>query len=533
MLIKAKVEDDNYIGFYSLDYVNASMRPTLTITTGASAPDVLINRYQPVDVTPSCEVGSGVVRFNVTLSTSGNVNWYLNGSNVENDFGSFAEYVYNPAVIGDYNITAITSDDSQTWTLSVTSSPTVVITDYSPHHINVQQVEESNQTFTVETNGAATINWYVDGSLEETDTCNTTASFEWGEDATPAVYYVSAIMEAGEDVDEVDWTLEIIEQSEEPLEHYYAETGYEGYYNKTYTITSSEQTVDLQDHYDSEYVKNMYFTIPSADNKNIIARNTDSWSKQWDDAADNPVNIPIGDGTLTNVTFNAYNGTSYSPSVVTTFTECDLMVNQTKTSGHLNVSAYLTTVYNSTDGEINVHLVDSRYENMNITSFYSNNPDSRALKDGMNITITTGELPAGNSTYYMIGMAIPPLPGFDYWDGEIWYNGNELEYLYFDAFWWCNLCPNYGQTSAQPTLRITNVGGTAGIPYVWLNTTPANTTKIWVDNDNIKNGDSIQLSDTPQAVGTVLQPGENVTLWAWGGFYGAESQDYAIYAEVL
>ncbi len=533
MLIKAKDEHDNYIGFYSLDYANASMRPKLTITTGAAPPEILINSYQPVDVTPSCEVGSGIQRFNVTLNGAGNVDWYLNGTKMETDYGTFAEYNYNPTTIGSYNITALTSDDSQMWTLSVESSPTIVITDYSPLNVNVQLVEETNQTFTVDMNGEADISWYVEGALIETDLNTTSASFTWGEDAQPAVYYVSAIMEAGDDTDEVDWIVEVIPQSEEPTEHYYVETGYEGFYNKTFTITSSTQAVDLQDDYDSEYVKSMYFTIPSANNKNIIARNTDSWSTQWDDATDNPTNVPIGDSMITNITFNAYNSTSYSPSVVTEFTAADLTINQTKTSGHLNISTYLTTVYNSTNGTINIELVDSRYENMNVTSFYSNNPDCYLTKDGMDITITTGALAAGNSSYYLIGLQIPPLPGFDYWDGEMWYNGNELEYLYFDAFWWCNLCPNYGQTSAQPTLRITNVGGTEGIPYVWLNVTPANTTKIWVDNDNIKNGDSIQLSDTPQAVGTVLQPGENVTLWAWGGFYGAESQDYAIYAEVL
>lgn len=112
---------------------------------------------------------------------------------------------------------------------------------------------------------------------------------------------------------------------------------------------------------------------------------------------------------------------------------------------------------------------------------------------------------------------------FQYWDGS-WKDEPADYFIYHDdVWWWHNLHPNYLQTSGQPTLKITNNGTAAGTPYMWLDDEPPATVDIWVDNDNIKNGDTITLGwgeANKTAVHTELAAGANVTLWNWIGVYG-------------
>jgi hypothetical protein len=129
---------------------------------------------------------------------------------------------------------------------------------------------------------------------------------------------------------------------------------------------------------------------------------------------------------------------------------------------------------------------------------------------------------------------------YDY-DNTTWAEGPENYYIYHpDVFWWHNLHANYGQAYDQPTLRITNNGTGAGIPYMWINETYNATMdselEIWIDNDPLKNGDTISLGwgeANKTAVHTELGPNENITLWNWVGCFGLDGEvDINITAEV-
>jgi hypothetical protein len=113
---------------------------------------------------------------------------------------------------------------------------------------------------------------------------------------------------------------------------------------------------------------------------------------------------------------------------------------------------------------------------------------------------------------------------FQYWDDGSWEDEPADYYIYHDnVFWWNNLHANLYQTASQPTLKITNTGSGSGIPYMWLDDEPPAEVKIWVDNDNIKNGDTIELGwgeANKTAVHTELAASESVEFWTWGGFFG-------------
>ena len=126
---------------------------------------------------------------------------------------------------------------------------------------------------------------------------------------------------------------------------------------------------------------------------------------------------------------------------------------------------------------------------------------------------------------------------FEYWDGASWTEGEALEYLYFDCFWWTRgyddgVFPNAEQSAGQATLKITNNGSSSGIPQMYLNTTPPSTVRIFVDNDSTFDANSIELTNISQAVHSSLSNDTNVTLWAWINLTGADNWDFEIYANV-
>jgi hypothetical protein len=536
-LLKARTESDNYIGFYSMDNGNPDRVPLLTISAEAAEP-VMIANFTPIDTTPEGYVGYPAA-FSVETTANGTVTWYKNGLVAEIDYVESpvftANYTFTPTEADVYGIEAVTADDEITWLYTAEEPVSLTIIATSPYdYINL--IVDDPMTFTAETSTAANYTWTYNGIEGKTTNETLSDSYTWGVGQATGFYNVMVAVEAGGEYDEYIWHVQIISETPEPEAGEYQPvlTGYIGTYTDAGAPMNYTTPFTLSQNYSSVYLSSVEVNIDSTDNKYMRARGLGPWSQQWNSLFDNPLPVPYGEGNLSQIEFTAFNLSNFTPSIDIVFTETNLTTEETRASGQLNVSITQEVLLDSDNGTIFYQINDDRYNNVTIEYFDTDNINAEISKDSNGlITIVTGPQATDDEKYYDVGFSIPPLAGFEYWDGEMWYTGEALDYLFFDAFWWANLVPNYAQTYYQPTLKITNVGEAAGDPVVYLDRNTTSTIKIWVDNDPIKNGDSIQLTATPQTVGTELQPGENVTLWAWAGLYGAEDTQFSLFADVV
>ena len=126
---------------------------------------------------------------------------------------------------------------------------------------------------------------------------------------------------------------------------------------------------------------------------------------------------------------------------------------------------------------------------------------------------------------------------FEYWDGTAWQENPADYHLWFECFWNTSgypdgVCSNAEQSGSQHSLRITNNGTAAGIPKMKFNeSSPAEVT-VYVDDDYTVAG-AVVITNSYQAVGASLGPGENVTLSSWAKLEDLTSiWEYIIYVEV-
>lgn len=165
------------------------------------------------------------------------------------------------------------------------------------------------------------------------------------------------------------------------------------------------------------------------------------------------------------------------------------------------------TWYNGTDLYLNTTTTSGQW--INDTIYAWNNSGDGTLSEGVN-----------NNT-----MMNSPDTLAEYWDGSSWVSVSvSLDAFYFnDCYYITNprypdgVCPNYGQSSSQATIRITNNGTGKGIPNIYLNETLPTGITFFVDDDNAYPG-SIELSNISQEVGNELLVGQNHTYWAWVNF---------------
>lgn len=533
--LKAGNEHDNYIAFYSSENGNASRAPKLSIYATAPNPKT-IESYAPGTASFSWPKNT-IKAFNVTTNTNTSVVWTVDGNLRETDTtaapGYAAGYDFVSTTNGTYTVKAETDDDFVEWEITIYEPETLNIIETSPA-ASTTLPHNSTRTFSASTNKAANYYWYYNGIAGNTAIGATSDSYTWGTGMPSGYYTIMLYVIEGAESDSYEWSVEVLEDGEDGEPDYYEvpKTGYSGYYTETANDMNYTTPFTLSQTYTGAYLVSGNVTITDTVNKYIRFYGLGAWSNQWDSVADNPVSLPHGMGNLTQLVFSAYNLSTFDVSALMTFNDTDLTTEETRASGQLNVSMVQAVLLDSTNGTIIHTLADRRFNGVAVNSFSTNNTNAEYVKNNGVITITTGPQSAGESKYYNFGFTIPPIDGFQYWDGEMWYTGDALDYLYFDAFWWANLVPNYAQNSTQPTLKITNTGGSSGTPYLYLDRDTPATIDIWVDNDPIKGADSIKLSSTPQAVNTALAPGENVTLWAWCGLYGAESERFSLYADV-
>ena len=126
---------------------------------------------------------------------------------------------------------------------------------------------------------------------------------------------------------------------------------------------------------------------------------------------------------------------------------------------------------------------------------------------------------------------------FEYWDGDSWEENPEDYHLWFYCPWNTSglpdgVCENAEQSGSQYSLRITNNGSAAGVPYMKFNeSSPAEVT-VYVDDDYTV-ADAVVITDSYQAVSTSLGVDENVTLSAWAKLEDLTSiWEYIVYVEV-
>jgi len=117
--------------------------------------------------------------FSITVNESSNITWYFDGSLEQSSainqiFDSYSK----SASVGLYNVTVfaenVNGTDSHKWDWIVNES--LAINGNSPGP-NPSTTVGDEQTFTVDTNQLANIEWYIDGALVQTNASQTSASY--------------------------------------------------------------------------------------------------------------------------------------------------------------------------------------------------------------------------------------------------------------------------------------------------------------------------------------------------------------------
>lgn len=122
-----------------------------------------IDAYTPSDTTPEVYVGS-TRTFTATVNQSTNVEWLVNGTNVETDLSTTsASYDFVGVTPGNYNVTAKVYGDQQTWILTVRDSG---LESHYPASDNVAMKNNSIQQFKVQYAEPCDVVWRVNNTSE-------------------------------------------------------------------------------------------------------------------------------------------------------------------------------------------------------------------------------------------------------------------------------------------------------------------------------------------------------------------------------
>lgn len=122
-----------------------------------------ITGYSPIDVTPEIYVG-GSQTFTATINATTNVEWLVNGSNVETDLSTTSpSYDFVGTTTGSYNVTAKVYGDQQTWILTVRESG---LESHYPSSSNVIMKNDSIQQFKVQYAEPLDVVWKVNNTSE-------------------------------------------------------------------------------------------------------------------------------------------------------------------------------------------------------------------------------------------------------------------------------------------------------------------------------------------------------------------------------
>lgn len=122
-----------------------------------------ITGYSPTDVTPEIYVG-GSQTFTASINATTNVEWLVNGSNVETDLSTISpSYDFVGTTTGSYNVTAKVYGDQQTWILIVRDSG---LESHSPSSSNIIVKNNSIQQFRVQYAEPLDVVWKVNNTSE-------------------------------------------------------------------------------------------------------------------------------------------------------------------------------------------------------------------------------------------------------------------------------------------------------------------------------------------------------------------------------
>ncbi len=152
--------------------------------------------------------------FNITVNQSVYVRWLINGTEVAtNTSATTATYTNTSAAVGVWNVSAAVNnsngDDMETWIWNVTAAPAGApdITSCAPTS-PVSDAEGATRAFNVTVNQTATVAWYINGTLVETDADTTTASYT-NTSAAGGVWNVSAAVNNanGDDMETWIWNV--------------------------------------------------------------------------------------------------------------------------------------------------------------------------------------------------------------------------------------------------------------------------------------------------------------------------------------
>ncbi|MFZ2411194.1 MAG: putative Ig domain-containing protein, partial [Candidatus Methanoperedens sp.] len=174
------VDSGTYVWYFnSSDGYGGVSSETVTITVN-NIPLSITARTPGTD--PATAAGTAQT-FTVSLNRSATVTWYINGTSVQTNTSiTYASYTNSTADAGIYNVTAIAQDTydtastSWTWTVSPVSIGAPSITSFAPTS-PVSNTAGSSRTFNITVNQTVNVTWYINGTLNKSDTGVTDSSY--------------------------------------------------------------------------------------------------------------------------------------------------------------------------------------------------------------------------------------------------------------------------------------------------------------------------------------------------------------------
>jgi len=217
-------------------------------------------------------------------------------------------------------------------------------------------------------------------------------------------------------------------------------------------------------------------------------------------------------------------------------TEADVNITYWNPGSGGLVATYCITNITAGVSSINILLNVTR-DTWKYTLTYSNdteisNQTATSTNESLNFSIPLVE-DSYNITESSSGA---PDTKFEYWAPG--WTENPVDYhFWFNCFWNTSgypngVAPNAEQTGSQHSLKITNNGSAAGTANIKFNeSSPAEVT-VYIDDDYTVAG-AMVITNSYQEIGSVLQPGENVTLSTWVKLEGLTSVwEFTVQVEV-
>lgn len=184
---------------------------TVSMTSGGFN----ITGYSPLDTTPTVPKSTNIT-FTANASGSTSIYFYVNGSLVETDSGTTGSYTFSTAVDGNYNITAVVGNTSQTWILTVLPD---ALSDYNPDNLTLKIRNGTIQQFTTMYTYQQSPVWILNNVTVGNDT-NVTTSAYWFNGSDVGIYNLTAKINESQ----VVWTVNVTSTPKTGLGDFVEET---------------------------------------------------------------------------------------------------------------------------------------------------------------------------------------------------------------------------------------------------------------------------------------------------------------------